>query len=45
LGKPEIKLTGKAKEIFSEVKLSSIFVSLSHLKEYATANIVIEKKE
>ncbi len=43
LGKPFINLNGKAKEFFKSNKLKSVFVSLSHLKEFATATIVIEK--
>lgn len=43
LGKPEIKLSGKAKELFCQMDLKNIFVSLSHLKEYAIANVIIEK--
>lgn len=43
LGKPEIFLSGGTKEYFEKKRLKNIFVSISHLKEYATAVVVIEK--
>ena len=43
LGKPEIILYGGTKGYFLEKGLKNIFVSISHLKEYATAVVVIEK--
>jgi len=43
LGKPEIVLYGKTKEIFSERNLKFSHVSIAHLKDYATAVVVIEK--
>jgi holo-[acyl-carrier protein] synthase len=43
LGKPEINLYGKTKEYFENKGLSNIYVTISHIKEYATAVVVIEK--
>lgn len=42
LGKPELQLSGRAKEIFSAKKLSKIFLSLSHDGGYAVAMVVLE---
>ncbi len=42
-GKPLIRLEGKAAELARSEKMTTIHVSLSHLKEYATAVVVIEK--
>ena len=42
LGQPHIELTGKAKEISSQLLISKIHVSLSHLKEMATAVVILE---
>lgn len=45
-GKPALKLTGSALELFkkrcNEWQEAKIFVSLSHEKEYAAAQVVIE---
>jgi holo-[acyl-carrier protein] synthase len=43
LGRPEIKLWGKAKEFASKKGLDNIQVSLTHLKHYAGAVVIIEK--
>ena len=43
LGKPEIVLYGRTKEIFSERNLKLSHVSIAHLKDYATAVVIIEK--
>lgn len=43
LGKPEITLLGGTKEYFEERKLKFAHVSIAHLKELATAVVVIEK--
>lgn len=43
LGKPIIKLYGKAKEIFHNKGGKRIHVSLSHSKEYGSAIVIIEK--
>ncbi len=44
LGKPHIRLFGKAKELTGILSVSEIHVSLSHLKETATAIVIIEQK-
>ena len=36
-GKPEIKLTGKTKEIAKRLGIDEVLVSMSHTKKYATA--------
>jgi len=42
LGKPEINVYGKAKEWAQRESVQKIHVSLSHLKEMATAIVIIE---
>lgn len=42
LGKPQIEVKGKAKELTDSLSVSKIHVSLSHLKEMATAVVIIE---
>ncbi len=42
LGKPHINATGKAKELLDSLSISKIHVSLSHLKELATAIVILE---
>lgn len=41
-GKPLIRLTGKAEEVAKNERFSKIHVSLSHIKEMATAVVVVE---
>ena len=41
-GKPLIKLTGKAEQLAKDERISKIHVSLSHLKEMATAIVIVE---
>jgi len=43
LGKPEIVLFGKTKELTEQIKVTNIQVSLSHLKDLASAIVVLEK--
>ena len=43
LGKPLIRLTGKALEMASSAGMGNIHVSLSHVKEMASAVVVGEK--
>ena len=43
LGKPFIRCCGKAEELLTKEGISKIHVSLSHLKEMATAIVIIEK--
>ncbi|TSA26409.1 MAG: holo-[acyl-carrier-protein] synthase [Bacteroidetes bacterium] len=45
LGKPGINVFGKAKEWCEKEAVSNIHVSLSHLKEMATAVVVVETKD
>ena len=42
-GKPLIRLYGKADELIRENGISTMHVSLSHLKEMATAVVILEK--
>ncbi|MEI7981167.1 MAG: holo-ACP synthase [Bacteroidota bacterium] len=42
LGKPYIRVFGKAKEWTEQLAISKIHVSLSHVKEMATAIVIIE---
>ncbi|MRR35602.1 holo-[acyl-carrier-protein] synthase [bacterium] len=43
LGKPELRLHGKALQIFTEMDLSKTFVSLSHDGNFAVAMVVLER--
>ena len=45
LGKPEIKLTGKAKEIVKNLNGNSVHISLSHTKDLAIAFIIINNDQ
>lgn len=42
LGKPEIRLTGKALEVAEEKGITKIHVSISHVKECANAVVLLE---
>ena len=42
LGKPYIKLYGTAKKIAEENKIANMHISLSHIKEYANAIVILE---
>ena len=42
-GKPNIYLKGNAKKKVEKFGISNIFVTLSHLKEMATATVILEK--
>ena len=42
LGKPEIRLSGKAKEVADEKGIKKIFISISHVKDWANAVAVLE---
>ena len=44
LGKPTLKLTGRALEIFEQREYSSLHLSYSHEGEYAFATVVLEGK-
>jgi holo-[acyl-carrier protein] synthase len=41
-GKPMIRLSGKAEELAKDERITKIHVSLSHIKETATAIVVVE---
>ena len=42
LGKPRIVLSGKSKDYANANKFTAIHVSLSHLRDYASAVVIIE---
>ena len=42
LGKPILKLSGQSKKFIEEHQISSVHVSLSHLKEIAVAVVILE---
>jgi holo-[acyl-carrier protein] synthase len=42
-GRPEIKLKGKAHDFFKSNNLKNIQLSMSHIKELASAFVIIEK--
>ena len=42
LGKPHIRLTGKADELVKKEGITHMHVSLSHIKEMATAVVILE---
>jgi len=44
LGKPLLVLAGKAKELAEKAGLGEMHVSLSHVKEIASAVVVVERK-
>ena len=43
LGKPELRLHGKALQIFTDMDLSKTFASLSHDGNFAVAMVVLER--
>ena len=43
-GKPELKLYGRAEELFRQKNLGRIFLSLSHDGNYAIASVILEGK-
>jgi holo-[acyl-carrier protein] synthase len=44
LGKPVLKLSGRALEICQRERVEGIFLSLTHDHEYGSAMVVLEKK-
>jgi holo-[acyl-carrier protein] synthase len=42
LGKPELRLSGRTREVFGEMRLSAAFLSLSHDGGHAVAMVVLE---
>ena len=43
LGKPDILINGAVREFIEKKKIARIHVSLSHLKQMATAFVILEK--
>ncbi len=44
-GKPDINVEGKSVELMKNMGINGIHVSLSHVKDYATAMVVLEKND
>lgn len=44
LGRPYIRIYGKANDLLADLQITKIHVSLSHLKELATAIVIIESE-
>ena len=42
-GKPEIKAQGKLKNILKKQKVNQIFLTLSHSRKYAVAQVILEE--
>ena len=42
MGKPEMKLAGRAKEFFDKLSADHIHLSITHSREYATAIVIFE---
>ena len=42
LGKPEIEISGKVEDFFKKHKLKTIHLSISHTRELAIAQVIIE---
>ena len=42
LGKPHIALSGAAKKIADEMGISGLYISISHSKHYAVAQVIAE---
>lgn len=42
-GAPQIHLKGKAQELCEQKEIDRVHVSISHLKEYASAYVILEK--
>lgn len=45
LGRPHIRAHGKAEELLAEMGINRVHVSLSHIKEMATAIVILEKED
>lgn len=43
--RPQVKLSGNAKELAKTLEIDHIFVSISHSKQYAVAHIILEGRE
>lgn len=44
-GKPEVRLEGKAQKIAESMCVSTVWISISHCKNYAVAQAILEKKQ
>lgn len=44
-GKPEVRLDGNAQQIAERMGVSSVWISISHSKDYAVAQAILEKKQ
>jgi holo-[acyl-carrier protein] synthase len=42
-GKPTLQVSGKTEKILTKLGIKSIHVSVSHIKEYALAYVILEK--
>ena len=42
-GKPGIKLSAKGRKIMNELRVDGIFVSISHSKDFAVSQVILEK--
>jgi holo-[acyl-carrier protein] synthase len=45
LGRPELKLHGRAMEICGKDGITGVFLSLTHDQDYSSAVVVLEKKD
>jgi holo-[acyl-carrier protein] synthase len=45
MGKPYVLTYGNAKKLAEELKVSKIFITLSHCREYAVAYAIVQKEE
>lgn len=45
LGKPILKISGRAREICQKEKIKGIFLSLTHDQDYSSALVILEKEE
>ncbi|MBE0641791.1 MAG: holo-ACP synthase [Bacteroidales bacterium] len=43
LGKPMIRLHGRCKDLADEAEIRAIHVSLAHIRDYATATVILER--
>lgn len=44
-GKPFVKVYGKVKKFFNQNKITSVQISMSHIKKFAKAVVILEKRE
>ena len=41
-GQPEVRLSGRAAELAAALKVARVWVSLSHVEDFATASVILE---